>query len=348
MENLNFIIQAQDHITWQTLSRLGFQALPQIPLLQYKTINKSQLFCFFKQLAHHLSQAEQAVCRFLITPLALDCPDLLLEFLKANPLIDIINCVSKGWFFRLLINKKIFFHYQPIFDLKSHQIVAHECLVRAQSEQGKLITGKKLIDTAIETQLATEFDYLARTKCLHNLAQLKSKQKFFINVLPNALVNDCSSFQENIEQISHLGIKPQQIVFELTEAQKISSNPKLPQVVKQLQDQGFGIALDDLGSFVSMQNYCLEFRPDILKIDRQIVHGCAQYPMKQIVLKSLLESAHQMGGLVVAEGLETVEDIQLCRNIGVDMGQGFALARPSLALQQQPFNFAKPTIKLAC
>jgi EAL domain-containing protein (putative c-di-GMP-specific phosphodiesterase class I) len=75
---------------------------------------------------------------------------------KLSPERAITLSVRNAWFFRLLIERRLFFKYQPIFHLASGQVVAHECLARATSELGKCLTGKHLIDAAISTQLTCE------------------------------------------------------------------------------------------------------------------------------------------------------------------------------------------------
>jgi EAL domain-containing protein (putative c-di-GMP-specific phosphodiesterase class I) len=76
----------------------------------------------------------------------------------------------------------------------------------------------------------------------------------------------------------------------------------------------------------------MEIHPNFLKLDRKLMHGCNHHTLRQVLIQSLLESAHKMGIRVVAEGLEDPEDIQFCRNLGIDLAQGFGLAKPSTTL----------------
>lgn len=174
--------------------------------------------------------------------------------------------------------------------------------------------------------------------CLQSIADIDSQRTFFINILPNALVLDPYSLEQNLQQILELGLRPQQIVFELTEIEVLVQCPELPKVINQLRKWGFGLAVDDFCSSVSTDHYFLDFRPDIIKIDRRIVMGCSQHPLKQILIKSLLNSAHELGVLVLAEGLEDRRDIDFCRELGIDYGQGFGLALPERMLQSTSLN----------
>jgi EAL domain-containing protein (putative c-di-GMP-specific phosphodiesterase class I) len=106
--------------------------------------------------------------------------------------------------------------------------------------------------------------------------------------------------------------------------------PDLPQIINRLRQWGFGIAVDDLCGCVSVARNVLEFRPDLVKLDRRLVGGCSKHSLKQTLIKILLHSAHEQGILVLAQGLEDERDIEFCRDLGVGCGQGFGLATPEL------------------
>lgn len=336
---LKFIIQPLDLDTINELGELGFQKIPAIPQLVYQEVTETQLAAVFRQLSRTLTDASQAASRFLLTRLPLEDNSLLLEFLQAQPLSVITNCVRNAWFFHLLLKQCLLFKYQPIFDLGSGEIIAHECLARALSEQGQYLSGQQLIDAALSTKLTREFDELAREICLDSIAALNTNQTFFINVLPNAIINNFKSLEQNLEKVLALGLQPHQIVFELTEVEILAHCPNLPQLINRLRKWGFGIAVDDLCGCVSIDHYVMEIRPDFVKLDRRLIDGCSKHPLKQTLIKSLLHSAHEEGILVVAEGLEQRKDIECCRDLGMDYGQGFGLGRPELTLQQQSSTF---------
>ncbi|MCT7959209.1 EAL domain-containing protein [Laspinema sp. D1] len=332
------LIQPNDPDTRTCLVNLGFQPVPAVPLLLYRIVTRSQLKEIFWQLSNHLGEIAQSASRFCITQICLDSTHLLLEFLKAQPLISVTNSIKYAWFLRLLLQQKLFFKYQPIFCLKSGQINAYECLARALGDAGQCYSGGMLIEAAIATDLSQEFDELARTTCIESLATLKSDRQFFVNLLPNAIIQNPDSIEQNLQQIIDLGLRPEQIVFELTEVEVLAQSEKLPQLIERMRAWGFRIAVDDLCGCVSVDHYAMELRPDIVKLDRRLIHGCSQFTLKQTLIKSVLDSAHSEGILVLAEGLETIQDIQFCQELGIDFGQGFGLARPEAQLQQQLFE----------
>lgn len=335
------IIQPDGEDTSRCLASLGFETIPAVPQLLYRGVTKSQIEHIFLQLSKKLSETSQTCSRFIVTHLPIDSNQLLFEFLQAQPLRTLTYCLRHAWFFRLLLQPGLFFKYQPIFKLVSGEIYAYECLARGQGDRGQCLSGGQLIEAAISTHLTREFDELARTTCIESIAAFNTHQTFFINVLPNAIISNPQSIEQNLQQVLELGLKPQQIVFELTEVEVLAQSNELSRAIAWMREEGFGIAVDDLCGCVSVDHYAMEFRPDVVKLDRRLIDGCSKYTLKQTLIESLLVSAHREGILILAEGLEDPEDIEFCRNLGVDFGQGFGLGHPEVNLQSQPFELIK-------
>lgn len=348
------VIQPCDAETFQHLSKLGFHLIPDISQLMYLTVQGSQLSEIFGQLSQELSEHSQIESRFAlihsdkVVAKKDFTQELLLQFLHARPLTTITTSVKYKWFFRILAEQSLLFRYQPIFHLNSGAILGHECLAYATEAQNQqLFTGQYLINAALATHSTLEFDELARELCIQAIARLGQDHTFFINLLPNAIVQNPRSLEQNFQQVIDLGLRPQRIVFELTELQMIQNPIELRQLIERLQSWGFGVAIDDLCSYVPNSHYCLQLHPDIIKLDRQLIHGCSQHPLQQILIKSLLTAAHDLGILVVAEGLEAIEDIQFCQELGVDFGQGFGLGLPAVTLQDpvsEPMSQVTPPL----
>jgi len=339
-EPLKLVIQPNSLETREILSGYGFQPVPQVSQLVYCEVVQSQLPNLFTDISQTVSEIGQLQSRYCITRSSLDSQALLLEFLDAQPLSSITVSVKNAWFLRVLAQQQLFFDYQPIFDLCTGQIIAYECLARAcdDYEEG-CFTGQQLIDGALSLSLTHEFDELALGTCLKGVARLGSPKTFYVNLLPNVIASNPKFLEQTLQQVTQLGLKPQQIMFEFTEVETLLHHHALPQLVDAIQQLGFGIAIDDLYGNVAIDHYFIEFRPDVIKIDRLLVAGCSQHPLKQILVKNLLRSAHELGIPVLAEGLENIADIQFCKTIGIDYGQGFGLARPKPYLQTSPLDW---------
>jgi EAL domain-containing protein (putative c-di-GMP-specific phosphodiesterase class I) len=338
-ELLQLVVQPSDAEAHSLFCSLGFQPVPEVLQLLYLVVDESHLPDLFCQMSQQLSEAEQAECRFILTRSPLQSKALLIEFLHAQPLSSITVPIQHRWYFAALAERAFVFKYQPIYHLGSGEVLGYECLARASQGQDQYFSGKQILDAALSTHSVHEFDQLARETCIEAIAQVSQGQTFFINVLPNALLHEPKSLERNLQQVLDLGLQPQQIVFELTEVEALVQHPELSCLIHRIRDYGFGVAIDDLGGQVAIDHYFMALRPDIIKLDRQLVQGCSCQPIQQILLKSLLYSAHEMGILVVAEGLETAEDIAFCQEVGVDLGQGFGLAKPESTLQQDNLDF---------
>jgi EAL domain-containing protein (putative c-di-GMP-specific phosphodiesterase class I) len=334
-ESLKLIVKPSHCALRSTLQPLGFQPIPAVPPLLYRDVARSQLAIEFNRLNQHLSTLEQSQSRFIVTGTALDAQALLMEFLEAKPLSDMTRLIEYGWFLQVMAQETLFFHYQPIFNLSSGRAMGYECLARATDAQGCLFSGHQLIQAAQRLDLSHAFDRLARTTCLEALGDLWTQMEecedaplFFVNLLPNAIVEDPRSLERNFQQVLDLGLRAEQIVFELTEVEALAGHPELAYRIQQIRDWGFGLAVDDLGSNVGLDHYYTEFRPDLIKLDRRLIHGCSRHPLKQVMVKSLLHVSHESGIAVLAEGLESPEDIAFCQAIGIDLGQGYGLGMP--------------------
>lgn len=325
------IVQPSDHETRSVLYKLGFEKIALLPQLLCCSVSQCELPNLVAALCQRVSHQGKVLSRYLVTRSPLNVEYLLGEFLNAQSLKHMMLLVKHTWLFQVLSDRQLFFNYQPIFDLHSGQVVAHECLAHARDRQGQQFSGQQLIDAALMMNLTREFDALARSICFNTLAQWNQPDRptFFINVLPNAIAHHPESLEQNFQQVLDLGLHPEQIVFELTEVEALTHHPNLPKVIERIRARGFGLALDDLGSNVRIDHYCTELRPDVIKIDRRLIHGSSRYEMKQVIVKSLVQVAKELDITVLAEGLEAAEDIEFCRSIGVDLGQGFGLGMPS-------------------
>nr|WP_290228552.1 EAL domain-containing protein [Trichocoleus desertorum] len=339
-DSFKLIIQPHNPEVKQCLHDLGFRKLPNIPQLLYLAVTDQQLIEVCLQIGQTVSEESQLLSRCFFTRSPLNSEGLLVEFLHAQPLSALTASIKYSWFFEVLINQTLFFKYQPVFNLATGQVIAHECLARATGKNGDAFSGKQLVDAALSSRCIHEFDELARKTCLEAIANLETEQVFFINVLPNAIMQNPQALAQNFQQVFDLGLRPQQIVFELTEVEALLNCPELSELIPWIREQGFGIAVDDLCGNVAFDHYFTGFYPDLIKLDRQLVHGCSRQPLQQVLIKSLLHSAHELGISVLAEGLEDTADIEFCRGLGVDFGQGYGLGMPELTLHQQPLNWS--------
>jgi len=126
-----------------------------------------------------------------------------------------------------------------------------------------------------------------------------------------------------------MGVDISQLVFEVTEAEKVNDFEFLKRVMQEYRAEGAKIALDDLGSGYSSILRLADLRPDYVKLDQRLVHGAYGDHLRSVLLKAVTEAAHKLNIRVVAEGVETEDDLRFCIEIGADLAQGYFLARPA-------------------
>jgi EAL domain-containing protein (putative c-di-GMP-specific phosphodiesterase class I) len=127
------------------------------------------------------------------------------------------------------------------------------------------------------------------------------------------------------------------IIFELTEGEDLTSVEHLVSIIEAYQEMGFGTAIDDFGAGYSRYNIMMASPPDLLKLDMGLVRNIHQEPNKQAVVAGIITMMTQLGGKIVAEGVETVEEYFWLRSQGIILYQGYLFARPGFECLPEPY-----------
>lgn len=220
---------------------------------------------------------------------------------------------------------------QPIVDLnQSGRIFAYEALCRIRLDSGERLNGGEAFAIAKRAGRSIELDLACQTSALRvKQALMPAGMPVFINAMPHSLLARDFSAHPFLDRMQALGVMPQEVVIEIVESERVDDHEALAATCDELKGMGFRIALDDIGSGYSGLSLLAALRPDFVKIDRALVHGAHNSRMRIGVLEALISMAQRLGCATVAEGLEDVEDVELCRNLGVGYGQGYYFAPPS-------------------
>ncbi|WP_331371788.1 EAL domain-containing protein [Sinorhizobium chiapasense] len=244
---------------------------------------------------------------------------------------EIEQCIETGlkedWFEAWL---------QPIVSLGDGQIVGFEALMRLDHPEKGLMPPGKIIGIAEETGTIGRIGDRVLDKAIRHLAaisELDGTQNTYLAVNFSPLQFELTLPHKLAALLLKHHISPQRIVIEITEAVLMLDNPEVHAVLKQLNEFGCRIALDDFGTGYSSLSYLNRFPVDIVKVDqsftRSLSSGTADVRRKsRMLIKGIRTISHQMGCTVVAEGIETKEQWQLLRKLGVDNGQGYLFSRP--------------------
>jgi diguanylate cyclase (GGDEF)-like protein len=218
--------------------------------------------------------------------------------------------------------------FQPILDLRSGEICGYEGLIRGPAGS-PLHSPVKLFSEAQLLGLSFETEILSRHIVLKTFAQLKLPGTLFLNVSPETLNHPKFKTRSVNDFMTGIDIAPGRVMIELTENQPTYDFAAMCSALQHYRTMGFKIALDDLGEGFSSLRLWSELRPDIVKIDMHFIQGVDSSPIKQQFLKSIQSIAESCGTQVIAEGVETMQELKVVKDIGIVFGQGYFIARPN-------------------
>lgn len=221
--------------------------------------------------------------------------------------------------------------FQPIVSLPQRQIVGYEALIRGPSDS-PLHSPVKLFDSAYQCHLLETLEMSCREVSIREFSRQQGQGLLFLNVNPLLLLQNDHPSGLTLQLLSRYGIDPRSVVIELSEQYQVDDSDLLANAVQHYRQLGFRIAIDDLGSGFSGLKLWSEIKPDIIKIDRYFISQLDQDPTKKAFVRTIIELAKTTGARVVAEGIETPAELDVCEELGADYAQGFLLARPHAQL----------------
>lgn len=221
-------------------------------------------------------------------------------------------------------------YFQPIVDLVGCDIYGYEMLAR--DSQGKF-TPLEMFEQAKLYNYEWEFEKECRIAAINRIKSLSthySDKFFFLNVSP--YIFNSSEFMSGftVNYIKECGINHRKIVLEITETASIENYENFEKLVGHYVEQGFKIAIDDFGAGHSGLTTLVAMAPHIMKIDMEIIRDIDKKPYKQKLLKTLCNFASDVGSHILAEGIETYEELETVFRMGVRYVQGYFLGRPSI------------------
>lgn len=229
---------------------------------------------------------------------------------------------------RMLKERSIKSVYQPITKLADGKIFGYESLTRCP--EGSLFDGPlALFKFAERHHQDFALDRLARETAIRYCPELETKQKIFMNVSMGIMNDPHFVSGQTVRWLQERGLKPDQVVLELTERSSIDDFNAAKKILVHYRDQGYEIAIDDAGAGYSSLQSIVELNPDYIKVDRSLISNADQDEMKKHMLRTFIRYAKRMNIRTVAEGIERPEELRLVRAIGFDYGQGYLLGRPS-------------------
>lgn len=279
----------------------------------------------FQRLARDLTAAELEAVRVATDPpedgaartaRLLTAPTLAVELARRGVTVEV----------GVLAEAEFWSAYQPIVTLADRSAVAHEALLRGLVD-GREVGGGDLFFVAESAGWLARLDRIGRESAITGAVPWLGGHDLFVNFNPTSIYR-AQVCLASTEQVAHTsGLAPEQLVFEVVESHAIADRGHLVTVLEHFRSLGWRVALDDVGAGYSSLSLLAAVRPEVVKLDKGLVQGLPDDGART-VLKAVIDLAHQLGAVVVAEGIETEQLAEQVTALGADLGQGWLFGRP--------------------
>ncbi|MGH1574497.1 EAL domain-containing protein [Methylobacterium sp. P31] len=227
--------------------------------------------------------------------------------------------------------------FQPILDIGTGSVWAYEALVRGPNGEPAYTILDRVTD---ETRY--RFDQAARVKAIELAGRLfprDSDTRLSINFMPNAVYEPNACIRASLEAARRVNFAHQRIMFEFTEQERFRDTEHVKGIIAAYRQQGFLTALDDFGAGFAGLSLLANFRPDLIKIDMDLLRGIDTDSGRHAIVSGIVAIARALGVTVLAEGVETAAELGALRGLGITLMQGYHFAKPQLAELPQVAGF---------
>jgi diguanylate cyclase (GGDEF)-like protein len=224
-------------------------------------------------------------------------------------------------------------YHQPIVDIETGQLCGFEALIRWERAPGRILMPGEFVAIAEETGLINEIGAWALKDSLTTLRHwideglVGPTATMSVNVSPRQIAD--ARFAEMVrEALASTGIRPSQLWLEITETMMIEEPDLAERTLREVRAMGVRIALDDFGTGYSSLSLLRRFPIERIKIDRAFINGIVERAYDRSLVRTLVTMARSMALDLVAEGIETVHQLESLREMGCDKAQGYLISRP--------------------
>lgn len=227
-------------------------------------------------------------------------------------------------------NREFIAYYQPIVNMRTGEFIGCEALIRWRKPNGTIVPPGDFIQQAERSGLAIPMTVVLMNQIRADLEEFyltHPSLKVGINLFSDHF-NRRQTAQEIDDVFGSSGINFNQLTFEVTERLPLASLNNAKKVIQDLQQLGCSIALDDVGTGHNGLQYLMELGVDTIKIDKLFVDGLAQSGFSETIIEALVKLANDMNMGVVAEGVESSEQMTKLKELGIDLAQGYLFSKP--------------------
>lgn len=226
---------------------------------------------------------------------------------------------------KIIEEKQIRTLYQPIVSLADRQPVGYEALARGP--KGTFFENPvNLFALASEANMSFDLDTLCLNLAVEKAASFISNRLLFLNIDPFVINSD---YLKNLTFLQSSTLTPSQICIEITERTFVTNFETLAKNINKLKSMGVMIVIDDLGEGYSTLKAIVELKPKYIKADISLVRNIHKDIVKQNLMRMIIELARSIDCTIIAEGIETEEELKTLISLGIKYGQGYLFAKPA-------------------
>ncbi|MGV2098186.1 MULTISPECIES: GGDEF domain-containing protein [unclassified Rhizobium] len=225
--------------------------------------------------------------------------------------------------------------FQPIVEAGTGTVFGYESLMRGQERIG-FDSPVEILDEAYRSNQLLPLEQMVASRALAKFATLGNyaTSTLFLNLDVRLIPHGDRLIENLLQQLKAANLPPSSVCFEFSERFDNTSVPEFEALVSKLRRTGFKLAIDDFGVGHGEMKLLCDYAVDYLKIDRHFVADIDTKPRKRHLLKNIVNIAHVLGTRVIAEGIETEAEFLACREYGVDLVQGWFIARPTTHISE--------------
>jgi diguanylate cyclase (GGDEF)-like protein len=227
---------------------------------------------------------------------------------------------------RAIANRELTLNYQPIVEAATGRISSVEALVRWHSPIYGQVSPEIFVGIAEETGLMSSLGHYIIEQAVQD-SQRWPHLMTAINISP-AQLRSATIVSELVDAARRFNVSPEMITIEITETLLMANDARTLNLLNQLKQRGFSLALDDFGTGYSSLAYIRDFPFDRLKIDRRFIRGVDTDPQALAIVEGVVNFGRILGHEIIAEGIETEQEMQAMQRAGCTHLQGFVFSKP--------------------